>query len=86
MLRCTVRQWPSNPAPDTLLVVLQALPCDCPLVGVDPRVVAAGKRYEVGLWTPWTEGPAMGGGGGGGGGGGDTVVFASRYLIAEAEG
>lgn len=73
LLRCAVRLWPSFPAPDEVTVVFQALPSDCPLVGVDPRVVGSREgRFEVGLWAPWSEGP-----------GGE--VFASRYLVAEAE-
>ena len=78
MLRCRVRCWPEHPSPDTLLVVFQALPSDCPLVGIDPRVVAssAGKKYEVGLWSPWSTGPVMPTY--------DSVLFASRYLIAES--
>lgn len=69
--------------PETVLVVFQALPNDCPRVGVDPRVVvqSRAKAYDVGVWSPRTDSviPREDEDGE------EIVVFASRYLIAEAE-
>lgn len=47
-------------------------------MGVDPRIIATGgSTYEVGLWQPWTERTVPGQAEE------ETVLFASRYLIAE---
>lgn len=85
IVRGRVSLWPAQqacPADTTLLMVLQVLPSDCPRVGVDPRVLlSSNKRYELGIWQPWSENTVPGEEGGE-----DIVLFASRYLIAEAPG
>ena len=42
-----------------VLVVFQPVPNECPRLGVDPRMLKSklseGKRWEVGVWGPWSE-------------------------------
>ncbi len=77
MAECAVLAWPREAGPETVLVVLQALPGDCPRLGLDPRLL--GDRHEVGVLAPWSEGVIPGEEGD------MTAVFASRYLVAEAQ-
>lgn len=84
MATCAVLQWPTAPPPSSVLVVFQALPADCPKLGLDPRLLASlpDKTFEVGVLAPWSEssmpsvevdrGDAV-------------VLFASRYLVAERD-
>ncbi|WOO78879.1 uncharacterized protein LOC62_02G002416 [Vanrija pseudolonga] len=77
MFRCRVISWRERLPDDEVVVVLTALPSDCPRVGVDPRVAASpGKPLEIGVWEPWSDRhvPSH-----------PDVLFLSRYLIAEAE-
>lgn len=85
MATCAVLHWATEPAPSSVVVVFQALPNDCPKLGLDPRLLAASpdKVFDVGVLAPWSEtsmpsveeeeGDAV-------------VLFASRYLVAEREG
>lgn len=83
MVACDVLQWHSKPAPASVMVVFQALPADCPKLGLDPRLLpsssADGKVFEVGVMPPWSESvmPSIDSAGD------EVVLFASRYLVAE---
>ncbi|CAK9786659.1 hypothetical protein CC85DRAFT_288619, partial [Cutaneotrichosporon oleaginosum] len=63
-------------AGESMLLVLRALPPDCPRIGLDARALSEG--HEVGVLAPWSESvmpdPE---------GEGDVrVVFASRYIVS----
>ncbi|BEI80137.1 hypothetical protein CcaverHIS002_0106660 [Cutaneotrichosporon cavernicola] len=80
MVECEVIAWPGGP--ETVLVVLQALPAGCPRLGLDPRLVGTDRNFEIGVLAPWSEGTVPRGEGDDGD---MTVLFASRYLVAERE-
>ena len=44
---------------EAVLVVFQPVPNECPRLGVDPRVakgrLGKGRRWEAGVWGPWSE-------------------------------
>ncbi|BEJ11214.1 hypothetical protein CspHIS471_0106360 [Cutaneotrichosporon sp. HIS471] len=79
MVECEVMTWPGGP--ETVLLVLQALPADCPRLGLDPRLLATDRNFEIGVLAPWSESTVPSEGNHED----KTVLFASRYLVAERE-